>query len=236
MNTLWALGNSFVVNSISERNYHDDTWVCQVADKLNLNPQFLGKSNTDLAYAYSTFNQCYRDFKQGDVVIIALASTSRKIFNTDNIKAIKQYHLYLDNTNLEYTHLENFHYAANYIAKKMNVKCIILNCYEDTRRFLITKTFDNLHIVNYCLLDLSLDEIKLDLRTKLLANKICESRTNHLCKSNHIILADKVVDYIKHNKDIDLRTGFKKDIMGFESKYDKAFCDYELFGMEWEFT
>ena len=35
----------------------------------------------------------------------------------------------------------------------------------------------------------------------------------HLHPDNHVILAEKIYDYFKHQKPIDLTTGFRKDII-----------------------
>lgn len=238
MNTLWAFGNSWIASDLT---FNSNTWINQLPKKLNLELLNYGKTNTDQAYAFDTFNQYKKNFKSGDIVILTLSSTSRTIFLNDynkNKLAIKHYYLYLDNQIIQNVFLENFLYNADYTANKHNVKIIILNCYADTGEFLKMKkySYKNLSIIHDCLYNISINEMKQKLKKTKLEDMSGESRLNHLCRSNHDVLANKIVDYIEHNIDINLHNGFIENILDFDTKNDHTLCDYEFFGRTWEFT
>jgi hypothetical protein len=55
-----------------------------------------------------------------------------------------------------------------------------------------------------------------------------DPRYNHLCLSNHQILADKIYQSLVDGAELDLTTGFVKDILSMESVEDPEFQQQEL--------
>lgn len=55
-----------------------------------------------------------------------------------------------------------------------------------------------------------------------------DCRYNHLCLSNHVVLADKIADYFINDQPVDLTQGFHRGLLKADSLTDLDFCRKEL--------
>ena len=89
--------------------------------------------------------------------------------------------------------------------------------------------FPHIHFSVDKLLDITMNEFTKEYIINM-DSTITDKRVNHLIKSNHAILANKIVDNIKNKTPIDLTKGFIKHIVDDNSLSDEKFINNELFG------
>lgn len=155
--------------------------------------------------------------------------------NAEEQEAINLYYQFLNHNNLlknvvNETHLTNFLYCLDYITKKKNLTTIILINFFDTNEWIEDKKecFPNLYFAKDMMLLISLNEltkkamVSLDTSTQ-------DLRVNHLIKSNHLILANKILSYIRNKTPIDLSEGFVKHVLDQKKLKDPSFIETELF-------
>lgn len=147
-------------------------------------------------------------------------------------EALSAYYESLNNHEVYEDYTINFFYNLHYLTKKLNLHTIILTSYYDTEEWLKDKKelFPLFHFSIDKLLDVSLLEYTKQYFINMDANAITDVRVNHLTRSNHIILADKIVDNIKNKTPIDLTRGFVKHILDNNSTNNSDFVHNELFG------
>ncbi len=241
---IWVFGDSFA---------HDygktDQWMHQVSRALNTTFQSLGVAGSSLEFTYQRFNLARKKIKENDIVIIALTATNRRWFfknypgiaatdtsptgNKKEIKAIELYREHLDNNReIQEVYLTDFLYNVSALTEELNLKVILLPVLYDTEDFLKAKgnQFPLLEVAKGKFVDVIVDEVHPNvLRQNEEWIKECDPRLNHLSKSNHNILANKIVDSIKNNVPVDLTTGFIKHIVTLEKLEDPVFVKDELF-------
>lgn len=248
MNSLWSFGDSYA--ECYTRDYNNEQYLNIVANHLKLKHQAFGLSGTSISYSSFMLNKHRDNIKKDDYVIITLTNLFRHWFfknrpkeaalnvnlHTDERTAIKYHTLYLNNE-LEYeTALLDFLYNVN----ALGAKTIILYGFLDTYNFLTDKEykFQNIHFANGLLDNVQRNEFKDDFYNKWVKvpiDKIGDSRLNHLMKSNHNILANKIIEYIIHDIKIDLNTDFKKEIIAFDTKSNFELFRHEFFNNDWMF-
>jgi len=231
MNTVWAFGDSYTTC------LQPDQWIQQIADKLGYNAKTFGCGGSALAYTYYKFKEQYKNIKKDDIVIVCLTTLERRWFIKNDpeaasnllygvetdvklSEAYKQYTLYLNqNKELEELYLELF---LNFLNVNSSNRTIVISGFNDTLDVVknINHNYENIHCVTKgSLVDVSFGEL----------NKVrltLDPRPCHLIKSNHTILANKVLDYIKENKEIDLKKDFLQQIVNkqfLDSKQDELF-------------
>lgn len=253
--TVWTFGDSFAEHYTGLT----DQWMQKVADDLNTDLKAFGLSASSLEYTFYKFNSIRNNIKDKDIVIVTLTSHNRrwffkyypgdlvKIHNpggfddyreymkspTGNTKEDEAIHAYSNNLNhkeLQETYLLNFLYNLDYLTKKHNLHTIVfLNLYDVNQLMKDKKTlFSNINFAEDMLLDIFLNEFtKEHIINSTVSVK--DIRVNHMIRSNHIILANKIIDNIQNNIPIELNKGFVEHIINENTLTDQTFTDNELF-------
>lgn len=152
--------------------------------------------------------------------------------NPKESEALAAYYESLNNPEVYEDYTLNFFYNLEYLTKKLNLHTVIITSYYDTEIWLKDKKelFSSLNFSIDKLLDVSLLEYTKRYFIDMEHGTITDMRVNHLTKSNHEILANKILDNIKNKTPIDLTKGFVKHILDENSMKDPAFIHAELFG------
>ncbi len=252
--TVWVFGASYAEYY---EGLHDQ-WMQRVAAGLGTDLQVYSVAGASSEYTYYNFNSVRQNIKEKDVVIIPLTTTTRRWFFKDYPhhsaqpvpgtdfkdpkviydptgypeidEALQMYEEHLNHLDVFNTYLLDFLYNVNYLTKQKNLHTIILESYWDTEYFLKDKKteFPYLHFSIEKLLSVSLDEYSKEylIQDNFSTN---DKKVNHLLRTNHIILADKILDNIKYNKPIDLSRGFAKHLVKIGSFTDPEFVEKEMF-------
>lgn len=246
--TLWVFGDSFAEDSASLKDYgrlnnaSDFSWHKQIAEKLNLDYKNFGKGGSSLDYTFVKFNENRNNIKQYDIIIIALTNLDRRYFFKDRphmstalwiedsreLKAVQYYYEYLDNKEVFAVHLLNFLYNLQDLTKELNLHTILIPCFEDIDLFLKGKTFLHFHIADGFLNKINEDEYDTEFFEKKLKRGYVDPRANHIVRSNHNILANKILNNIEYKTNIKL-TDFVTNIINEECLRDTKLIDYEFF-------
>lgn len=249
MNNLWSFGDSYT--EIYPQDTHNEQYLNNIAKQLNITHQSLGLSGTSLSYTSYCFNTVRHNIEDNDYVVIVLTNLFRRWFFEKKPKdaalnktikryhreAMKTYNLYLNNPRENETALLDFLYHLNYISEERNLKTLILYGFVDTMNYIQPKeyNFEYIHFANGLLDDIQRKEFKQGVYnewTKLPIDTIGDSRLNHMLKTNHSILADKIVDHFTNNTTIDLNTDFIQEQIGIDTKLT---LQDEFFGNDWMF-
>lgn len=267
MANVWVLGNSF-----SNQSRNDNTWMKQVADRLEYTPHYLAVGGTSLDYTYKTFNDIRPQVLDNDVLILTLTDLNRRWMFKDNpedaiwtkinvddkqamtsrrwvtkgetwelvdreydsINAVNEYLTYLDNPALQDVYLLNFLHNLQYFVKKHQVHIILLSCFEGIHDALtMYKTqFPLLHIGDKSLISISKEEFEPgEFERSGIMRNIFDLRLNHITRTNHDVMSNKLVDNIKNNEPITLRNGFIKGFLNCEVIQGLEFSNSEGFNV-----
>lgn len=227
--TLWLFGDSFVQNSHTK-----GSWAQRVLERFpHLGPASdHAWCSSGLGYTYEKWEENREMFKPGDVAVIGLTCPRRCYFfpdipgwcyptsidtmtghDTSNEKktAFELYFRYLRREEQERTNLVNFLHAVH----DTNIRAIVLPCFPETEEIVeqvrhrfpgITIAKGNLHEVARAEISEGLDYPTLDSPDR---------RNNHICRTNHVVLANKIISAMETSKSPDLREGF---LQGFVTK------------------
>jgi hypothetical protein len=241
--TLWVFGDSF---SLTSNNLNPNQWMHKVAADLNTDVKAFGLYGSSLAFTFQKFNLARNKIQQNDILIINITGTDRQWFfknypqhnsnesptnNNLETEAIDNYRRFLDyNQDVKFTYLLDFLYNVQYLTKKLNLHTIILINLRDEYNFIESKRtlFPLLSIASGLLLDISVNEFIPD-AVHILNKGANDPRLNHLIRSNHLVLADKILNNIKNKNRIDLTKGFTEKVITTESFTDVNFIKEELF-------
>jgi hypothetical protein len=238
---IWIFGGSYA--DIDNRPEFVDQWGHQLGYPIH--SLALGGTSTD--YVYKKFNDVRDQIDQDDIVIVVLSSLDRRWFVRDDpanspwihlIKnprynksyadAVKSYLLYLEHREIYQTYLINFFYNLHNLTIKKNLHTIIMKSFSFDR--ISFKEFPQFHVAKGCLYKVSENEFDLEFSKKYPALvKGNDIRTNHMIKSNHKILANKIIRNIKRKSPIDLNRGFIKGVLNKKSLNNVEFKNRELF-------
>ena len=243
--TIWAFGDSYA----NHYRQYPDSWLNILANKLNTKIKGYGKPFSTANYCLKKFNQVRSQIKENDTVIVSFSSInpteygsysfgdlhlSIEDFKPNKREAHTYHEEYLNHLNeLKNNYIINFLYNINYLTKKLNLHTIILVTYDDIDLIIqpIKNEFSYLNFPEGTLHKVSrkewTDEV---LATKDLRWMVTHDvRVNHLLKSNHTILANKLLDNIVHKKILDLKTDFIENVYDENSLNDVTFIEDELF-------
>ena len=223
---LWVVGDSFVMPNMKTTQWIDKTkaWPYLLGKSLNVDATSVigqyGCANTYICYEMKK-NSIH--MKPNDYLVVVTTSYTRQWFffdqpqytsakvlfdkmDKEHKKAVEQYYTYLDdNGESKFINLENMIAWCHIFAQKKNLRLAIIPCFE----------WNHLHTC----LEGSLYQIDANehgggfKKQKWLDdnNKKC-TKDCHLSFDNHIILSQKLTDFLTHNKEIDLSNGFVKDL------------------------
>ena len=222
MNTLWSFGDSFT-------HPFDNNWIAQISSGLNLENKSFGFNGSSLDFTYLAVNRFAEQFKEDDVVIVALTEVSRQWVIKDqpgctHIQSLEalvpksdimfyyRYFMTCVIPEVVETRLENFLWALKAKTLHLKQKPIIFFCFGSTLDVMRKKKLPEFNYVNWPLKTVCEQEIAIKDRQKKFVG---EPRINHLMPVNHKILASKVLDHIKNSKEITL-DGFAREILTHE--------------------
>lgn len=245
--TLWVFGDSF---SLTTNNPHPDQWMHRLGKELDTPVKCFGLHGSSLEFTYYRFNISRNEIQENDVVVVNLTRSDRRWFfknyptihgyvapdnDPNSLEAIQQYHQLLDkNQDVPNTYLLNFLNNLHYLTKRLNLKTVILSNANEEHNLMIEKQsqFPLFSIAKGMLRDLSINEYKKEFQYLLTETKIAgafDPRMNHLIKSNHVILAYKILSNIKNKTPINLTEGVMKNVVTKELLEDESFIIEELF-------
>ena len=239
--TIWTFGDSFIRHTkISKYFAHlEDAWVENIKRRLNQTLVSNAKPLFTLEHVYDNFYKHRNEYQTNDIIIVTLTNIERRWYwrnyplqilqMTNEEKEATEMHHELLNQDVYQTYILNFLHNLNYISKKHNLHTIVLPSYLETEEIVkpITQDFNAIHFSNICLNTVSFKEFK----TNPWEMGITEDlRLNHLCRSNHIILADKIVDNITNKTPINLSTNFEEGFIDDKLFTNNDFIRDQLFG------
>ena len=150
----------------------------------------------------------------------------------DVTNAINSYLDHLDNIIAYETYMLNFLYQLNTFAAKMNLHVIILPCFEYVANKLNEHKdkFKFLNIADQSIMSISKMEFLPDeFYLSGIMRHNPDIRQNHLTKSNHNIMAEKLLNNITKKEPISLRHGFNSLFLSRDKMKDQQFSNIELF-------
>ena len=222
MNTLWVFGDSFVspINKNYDIDYFPDwVWTKQLAYKLNLNLKICALPGISNQWISQEVTKHYDQIQPGDKVVVVTTHHNRtwlikdhpefsnifsnNISNYDRHLSkhqISTINKYVEHFAEQHDFISDIHYEwfLSWIRTKLSPKVIL--CLLPG--FGVTSSHDITGKI--CLGVVEKNEF-VELQNKPKFDK----RINHLSEYNHKILADKVYDFFKTDKKIDLGTGFE---------------------------
>lgn len=239
--TIWTFGDSF-----SKHFEHlPDSWVERTAKILHQDVKSFSKPLSTLEYTFFKFNEERNNIKKNDIVIITITTLVRRWFLKDQpfrvldltkeqIESFENYMKYLRHFDeMHKIFLINFLYNVNDLSKKKNLHTIILpNFYDFDDIFMkITPELSNLHIARGRIGIISDQEFRPEIVAMSGIDWFMKSdiRYNHLMKTNHRILSDKIVDNIKNKTTIDLTKDIIQGVLDNRLLTDPIVFKNELF-------
>jgi hypothetical protein len=125
------------------------------------------------------------------------------------------------------TNFTNFLFFLEYVSNQLDLQIIGLPCFSDVEEFLLHNKykFPSIHFASGNLFNISKDECVDDEVVEVFY--FHEARANHMCRRNHEVLFNKLLNYLDNKKDINLNTDFHKSFMTKELCIDKDFANYE---------
>jgi len=232
MGELYVFGDSFAEQSNLDIDW---AWYQIISRKLNYQLQNYAHGGSGLEYIFHKFEEHRQTINNNDIVIICLTSLARTYFfpkipnlvRPDSLKfmdpkiineiseteilALKYYVTCFEEIHYEkmFFHLHNFLYNVDQLSSNLKNKILVLDAC--TGVIIDRNRYKNLQIPHLSLQYVSEAEAH---SAKILRgiNDKGDLRINHLCKINHSILANKILNFYLNNESIDLSTDFAKDL------------------------
>lgn len=250
---IWLFGDSYagdVVQDLDIPLYYNVLKKHYLAELHNH-----GRPGSSLQYMYDKFNYIRCNFEKNDIVIICLTEVFRQYFfeNRPQISmaqewalslcdepernAIHSFFKILHNGNNDFVNLLNFMYNLEDISTRLDLRTIVLtmcnssHLYGDEKSLIFSDiTYSSVTMATGFLNSISRSETSDSKISDLLYRRTMypDPRPNHLCISNHKILAQKIIDNIDDGCPIDLTTGFLTDLLTVDSLNDENFRNTEL--------
>lgn len=246
--TLWVFGDSYSRYFKSQ----SDTWVNRTGNILETDVMAYSRPLEPMEHIFYKFNQNRNRIQQNDIIIFTITQQIRRWFWKDQIfkvyyeyteeetLAVNNFDSYLNHFHdVHFTFLTNFMFNLHYITSKLNLHTIILASLRDQELFFqnIDKKFPLFHFAQGTISEVSDYEWESNILIDRLNNSEYrekkDKRLNHLCRVNHIIMSDKIIDNIKNKNVINLRKDFKTNFINYELENDVNFRQTELFNDEW---
>jgi hypothetical protein len=248
MGKLYIVGDSFASNE--DTQFIDNSWVTLLGNKLGVeeicNRGMMGSSQDFAFYSLQDWEEI---ITPDDYIVVALTHAARFWFFEDYPAITKPDHLehfknkigpyrhsaaslylqYIQRPELDSLHIENriawLSYTAEFRGWK---KPLVINAIAnqgDPLRFEY-----NLNFSKGDLTTVSFAEVRPGATYEEYIKIIerVDPRYNHLCLSNHAILADKIYNTLVNDIELDLTTGFKENILSTDKINDLEFQKQEL--------
>jgi hypothetical protein len=246
--TIWTFGDSFSRHF----KFLPDTWVQHVAANLNQSVKSYSRPVTSIEYAFHSFNRERPNIQPNDIIIVTLTNIDRRWFFKDvplrtaldlkdkDLRAYQLYSKYLTNFDVQKTYLTNFLYNLNSFSKSKTLHTIVIGNFLEYEKYLDSISKGLLHI-NVAKGPLSFVSDR-EWRREIIEHAPIEwfmkfdRRLNHISRTNHILLANKILDNIKNKTVIDLNTGLATNFLTEELFDDPDYRKVELFDDEWKRT
>lgn len=242
--TIWTFGDSF------SKHFPDlpDTWLTRTGRILGQDIVSFSRPMTTLEYSFFKFNEQRANIQPNDIVIMSITTLRRRWFfpdrpfrglelNDKEKRAYENYEKYLHHFDeIHKVFVANSLYNLHYLTKKLNLHTIVLPNFHDFDPTIeyISKDIPLLNISKGRAGILSDNEFKPEIVGRATAEWFMkvDKRINHFIKTNHLRIADKVVENIKNKTPIDFTTGMVTGILDDEMFNDSIFCEQELFSEE----
>ena len=245
--TLWIIGDSYSICSKSAKRAElmKELWTIRTAKTLGEDVISLSKPSVPVEYIFHKFNDVRHRFKENDIILMTIPYFERRWYFRKSLlkiffatkqenEAIEFSKKYLNNFHdLHSVYLINFLHNVNDITKKLNLHTIIIPTFVDTNEIIQTlkDDFDSINFSNTSLSTITIGEFKPEAFTEetmtWLQNN--DTRPNHLTRTNHEILSNKIIDNIKNKTPIDLTQDFKTNFLNQDLFKDPTFVKEELF-------
>lgn len=248
MPKLFVVGDSFVA---PPNDNHPRVWPQQVADRLGCDLENWAEVGTAQDWSWQILQYWFDrgDITADDYLIVALTHPNRfwylqdnpKLTNPDIIdmerwcspeqrRAIEYFLRYIQRPALDIIHINNrLGYLAYQIGRLGLRRPLMLKCFDfDISQ---AESFWELNWTNGIMMNdvqrLEFDPVDLDENITAFWHGI-DARYNHLCLSNHDIMADKVAEALTSNTTLDLTSGFIQGLLKPGSLDDDDLAHREL--------
>lgn len=236
--TIWIFGDSF------SRHFKSlpDTWVERVSIGTNQEIRSFARPTIPLENTFYKFNNNRNNIEKNDIVIFTITNIHWRWFDKEqpsNVSehkdnAYENYEKYLFYyRELHKVYLTNFLFNLQDLTKKLNLHTIIIENffhYTDVLNELKSQ-LPLLHFAKGIFSEASDREWKTEL-IMVAANEATikwDGRLNHFTRSNHIHIADKIINNIKNKIPIDFTQGLITNYLDHDIFNDVNFREYELF-------
>jgi hypothetical protein len=224
-NKLWLVGDSF--GYIQPDDLNENVWSIQLARKLKCDLQPLCGLGTCQDWVMNEINFFKREITPDDQIVIILTDPARFWFYQDNpwltnssvidfdaiignserAKAAEYYLRYIQRPELDIIMLNHrLGWLNNLVSVKKWKKVIVLVGFG--MYIPDMEDYPNLEFSHGKLVDISVGE-----ETPTFEKYGIDVRYNHMCLSNHSILAEKIYNAIETNVPVDLNSGFIKNLL-----------------------
>lgn len=246
---LWIVGDSF---STVEPDGRDRglTWPWLVAQGLGLSPDNIvngSEYGSSLEWAWWTLSRWQQDIAPEDYLVIALTHPGRRWYvepkpclgkpefvassypDQPLAQAAQLFQEYLQRPNLDWLHQEmQLGWLCDQVARRGWRRPCMLQGFNIPLPYIDNWTAIN--ISQGCLTEsVSNQEVAINCNWRQYNNFMAglDPRFNHLCLSNHRIMADKIIESLQTDTAVDLTNGFKLGILT-EGINDDGFIAREL--------
>jgi len=234
--SLWIFGDSFSVPGKVEDS--DDLiawqWGLNLANKLHMVANFIAEYGVSNEWIILQLNSYLKEFKPGDKIIVQTTQANRFPFLDDtpslsNMQGVEQSSIKGLLTKEQYKAI-SLYYKHIQTDEKDQLRHEANISFLNTMKWLLSQNNIELVIIpgfaHPKVVPLPGPQIIGTLQTisknEFITNKAGEkwyargypdTRLNHICKDNHEILADRLYEYLKNKRTLDLATGYRSTFL-----------------------
>lgn len=241
---LYVIGDSFAF--IKQDNINPELWPVFLAQKLGYSLSNISCAGASQDWLFNRLHQIKKHITPNDQLIITLSDCNRfwffekypeisepkavelgEIIGEERAKAAEYYFRYIQRDGLSINHQLSRLGLLSHLTTlyKWRNPIVLLSFQEDVPE---QELFPNLIFSKGSLIhDVSDKELETNDNKTFFVNRF-DIRYNHLCLSNHKILSDKLYNLIANNQQLDLTSGFIKNILKKDFANNLDFCSTEL--------
>lgn len=206
--TIRVLGDS----STRRFKSQPESWLEQLSASLDQKLVVVGKEIGDINETYKSYYEMADSIKPNDILILTLSSNSLEVDREPLLK---------------------FLVDVDHKTFMLGLKTIIFFIFDNVRQQVVDQLplFTHIHFPHGLITDVAMNEWKKDFIEKNGREWLITSdvRVNHLTKSNHYVLTEKILNYLEHGQQIDFTHGFYTEILDNEVMSNLEFIKKELF-------